>query len=69
MEKFLETKNIVAIILSLLAITAAATYKYFDDAQENYSETITRTYLEVSGIKKDLDSSANNLSANGNFVE
>ena len=71
MEKFLETKNIVAIILSLLAITAAATYKYFDNAQENYSEKITKTYLEVSGVKKDLETSANNLSANGaeNFIQ
>ena len=71
MEKFLETKNIVAIILSLLAITAAATYKYFDNAQENYSTTVTKTYLEVSGVKNDLTTSATNLSANGaeNFIQ
>ena len=39
--------------------------------QENYSETIAKTYMEVSGVKNDLTISANNLSVNGaeNFLQ
>ena len=73
MEKFLDKKNIVAIILSLLAITSAATYKYFDNAKENYSNALTSAYQTVEVVKNNLTAGAENLNVQNaeqtNFIQ
>lgn len=63
MEKISDTKNIVAIILSLLAIVSVVTYKYFSTSQEDYSKAITKTYQTVAEVKNNLQNAADNLNA------
>ena len=73
MEKFLETKNIVAIILSLIAITATASYKFYSTSQKDYSNAIIKNYQKVAEVKNNLKNAADNLNPNNadqnNFLQ